>query len=214
MRRAFASTLLLAFALSAAAPGFASRDGDWESLARWLAGRFSSEAQSRYDPDYFEVRCDGFPLWKERGERWLYVERTVPGLPESPYRQTVYRLGGDAAGKDKRRFELAAYVIVEPGRFAGASSDPSRLSAMTSEDLVPRPGCSIVLERGGGDTFTGGTRGRDCPGDAPGVAYMTSEWTVTKDTLTRWDRGFDADGRQVWGATKGPYVFRRVEEAP
>ena len=221
MRRALASALILAVASSVAAPGFASREGDWESLARRLTGRFTSEAQSREDPDYFDVRCDGFPLWKERGEQWLYVERTVPGLPESPYRQTVYRLGGEAAGKaDKRRFELDAYAIVEPGRFAGASSDPARLSAMTSQDLVARPGCSILLERGGDDTFTGGTKGRDCPGDAPGVAYVTSEWTVTKDTLMRWDRGFDADGRQVWGATKGPYVFRRVvasssaEEAP
>jgi len=221
MRRALATAVLLAAASSLPAPGLASRAGDWELLARWLAGRFSSEAQSRDDPDYFDVRCDGLPLWKERGEHWLYVERTVPGLPESPYRQTVYRLGDDAAAKpEKRRFELDAYAIVEPARFAGATSDPARLSAMTPQDLVARPGCSIVLVRGGDDTFTGGTTGRSCPGDAPGVAYVTSEWTVARDGLTRWDRGFDADGRQVWGATKGPYVFRRVvasssvEEAP
>ncbi|MEY2746457.1 MAG: CpeT/CpcT family, partial [Planctomycetota bacterium] len=25
-----------------------------------------------------------------------------------------------------------------------------------------------------------------------------------------WDRGFDAAGKQVWGSTKGPYLFERL----
>jgi hypothetical protein len=28
--------------------------------------------------------------------------------------------------------------------------------------------------------------------------------------MESWDRGFDAQGNQVWGATKGPYVFDKV----
>ena len=226
MRRALATAVLLAAAFSVAAPAAAPtltpREMVTEVLLRRLAGQFSSEAQSRSDPDYLEVRYEAVRIWKQlQGARWLYVERSVPGLPAAPYRQTVYRFVDDPFKKvDERRFELDAYAIVEPARFAGATSDPARLSAMTPQDLVARPGCSIVLVRGGDDTFTGGTTGRSCPGDAPGVAYVTSEWTVARDGLTRWDRGFDADGRQVWGATKGPYVFRRVvasssvEEAP
>jgi hypothetical protein len=27
--------------------------------------------------------------------------------------------------------------------------------------------------------------------------------------MTSWDRGFDAQDRQVWGATKGAYLFRK-----
>jgi hypothetical protein len=34
---------------------------------------------------------------------------------------------------------------------------------------------------------------------------------VRPDGLVSWDRGFDADGQQVWGAEKGPYVFTRSE---
>jgi len=47
------------------------------------------------------------------------------------------------------------------------------------------------------------------------VVLLLLVWVTTISPL-----GFDADGRQVWGATKGPYVFRRVvasssvEEAP
>ena len=32
------------------------------------------------------------------------------------------------------------------------------------------------------------------------------------DRLLSWDRGFDAAGKQVWGAEKGPYEFLRVKE--
>jgi CpeT protein len=27
--------------------------------------------------------------------------------------------------------------------------------------------------------------------------------------MSSWDRGFDAEGRQVWGATGGAYVFNK-----
>jgi hypothetical protein len=39
--------------------------------------------------------------------------------------------------------------------------------------------------------------------------YTTSEVTITNDTIASWDRGFDADGNQKWGAEAGPYIFRR-----
>jgi hypothetical protein len=210
MRTRVPVTLLAAAALLVAPA--TKRERVWESIARRLAGSYSSEAQSRLDPDYFDVRCEIVPFWKGRpGFGWLYVEGSVPGLQEAPYRQTVYRLGDDPSiPHDERRFELRAYAVVDPRRVAGAALDPVRLEALTDADLAPQPGCSIVLVRGDDDTFTGGTRGRACPGSAPGVAYVTSEWTVGRDGLTRWDRGFDAEGRQVWGATKGPYVLRRV----
>jgi hypothetical protein len=32
---------------------------------------------------------------------------------------------------------------------------------------------------------------------------------VTANEITSWDRGFDSAGKQVWGATKGPYQFKK-----
>jgi hypothetical protein len=40
-----------------------------------------------------------------------------------------------------------------------------------------------------------------------GAAYATSEVTILPDRLVNWDRGFDAPGGQVSGATEGGYVF-------
>jgi hypothetical protein len=30
------------------------------------------------------------------------------------------------------------------------------------------------------------------------------------DRIVSWDRGFDGDRRQVWGAEKGGYIFGRI----
>ena len=35
----------------------------------------------------------------------------------------------------------------------------------------------------------------------------TSEVVVSPGRIESWDRGFDAEGAQVWGAEKGAYVF-------
>ena len=211
MRRRFVVFPLLAVTLTAADPK-SGREFAWETLQQRLEGAFSSEAQAREDPDYFDVRFHVLPLWRSRSDyRWIYVERAVPGRPEAPYRQTVYRLGDDPfARKSGSRYELLAYSLSDPGRFAGAALDPAKLDAMTPADLVARPRCTVQLVQGDGGDFAGGTRGRDCPGETPGVAYVTSEWTVGRETLRVWDRAFDAEGRLVWGATRGPYLFRRL----
>ena len=39
------------------------------------------------------------------------------------------------------------------------------------------------------------------------AAYATSEVVIIPGRIESWDRGFDADGNQVWGAASGPYVF-------
>jgi hypothetical protein len=43
-----------------------------------------------------------------------------------------------------------------------------------------------------------------------GASYATSEVVLRDDGLDTWDRGFDDAGKQVWGATKGAYQFRRT----
>jgi len=58
--------------------------------------------------------------------------------------------------------------------------------------------------------FEGSTVGEGCGSSLRGAAYATSEVELWPTYLRTWDRGFDARGEQVWGATEGPYVFERV----
>ena len=60
--------------------------------------------------------------------------------------------------------------------------------------------------------FYGATRENDCESSLRGASYATSEVRLFADAMHSWDRGYDADGVQVWGATAGPYEFLRLED--
>lgn len=177
-------------------------------VANLLAGSYSSQRQSEQDEAFLDVRLDMRRIWPERaGEHWLYVEQAMATTLERPYRQRVYRVEATADGG------AISHVYTLPGdplRFAGAHRDPARLAGLSPADLEERRGCAIVLSRRDDGSYAGATRERDCPSELRGASYATSEVVLTDQRLDSWDRGYDRDGRQVWGAVAGPYRFDRL----
>jgi len=179
-------------------------------LASWMAGSFSSAEQAAADSNYFDIRLHMEPIWEERADGpWLYVEQAVASSLERPYRQRVYHVTEPEPGQFVSEvFELPG----DPLRFAGAWRADSLLAGVTPEQLIARQGCAVHLrwvpER---RTYEGRTPGEACLSSLRGAAYATSEVVVSEDGIVSWDRGWDDQGRQVWGAEKGGYVFRRVD---
>jgi hypothetical protein len=191
---------------SAAGPGATA---DLARLASCMAGSFSSAEQAAADTSYFDIRLRMAPVWRERNDGvWLYVEQAVAAREEKPYRQRVYHL----TQLSTTIFESDVYTLRSPLRFAGEWKKDRPLDGLTPDSLVSREGCSIMMRMKSQDLFSGSTIGRDCPSDLRGASYATSEVEIRPDRLTSWDRGFGDDGRQVWGALKGPYVFRKLED--
>jgi hypothetical protein len=172
-----------------------------------MAGSFSSAAQAAADTNCFDIRLEIVPVWGAREDGpWLYVEQAAAGHLERPYRQRVYHV---IAG-DSGEVVSEVFTIPDPLRFAGAWRDEAPLAALAPDSLELREGCGVVLRRTEQGPFVGGTVGTGCASTLRGAAYATSEVELGPDRLTSWDRGFDADGNQVWGAVTGPYVFDRV----
>jgi len=177
-------------------------------VARRLAGSFSSAAQAAQDPDFLDIRLHMAVIWPDRADGpWLYVEQAAAAAQERPYRQRVYRLVGRHGGE----VESIVYELPDdPLRYAGAWKLPNPLADIRPEQLKLRQGCSVLLARRPDGGFEGSTQGRGCPSSLRGAAYATSHVRLTDNTLESWDRGFDDNDVQVWGATKGPYVFTRI----
>ena len=176
-------------------------------LASHLTGWFDSADQAQADPDnYFNIRLVMVPIWTERADGpWLYVEQAIGTALDRPYRQRVYHLVEDERGLVSEVYTLPGDPLAFAGRFEDAA-----FAEVSPEDLSLREGCAIFLARVGG-AFAGTTNGADCGSTLRGASYATSEVTVEPDRLTSWDRGFDANGEQVWGAEAGPYEFLRSE---
>lgn len=181
-----------------------------EELASRLAGTFTSEAQASTDPsNYFNVRLVMAPIWPERRDgKWLYVEQALATALDKPYRQRIYQLTSGVDGK------LTSSVYTLPGDpldLAGAWQNPSKFDDLAPQFLAERDGCEIVLTFDQPkDQFVGSTVGKNCPSDLRGASYATSEVAVSRDGIISWDRGFDAAGNQVWGATMGGYQFVKI----
>lgn len=181
---------------------------DINALVNMMEGSFSSEEQSKNDTDYFDIRLHMKKIWPDRADgKWLYVEQAVADYSEKPYRQRVYCIIQTGSNS----FESAVFTLNEPLRFTGVWQNGNPLSGLTPDSLTVREGCTVYLTLINDTTFQGSTKDNNCLSERSGAKYATSEVIITKDEIISWDRGFDENGIQVWGAEKGGYIFKRVD---
>ena len=95
--------------------------------------------------------------------------------------------------------------------FIGAWEAVERFDAISKSDLTEVAGCETILARTGKSRYEGSTLGASCKNSFRGAAYAVSQTVISTDSITNWDRGFAADGTQVWGTPHGGYELRRLE---
>lgn len=180
-----------------------TEDPELNALLSLMTGKFSSELQAQSDTAYFNISLVMTPIWNERKDgKWLYVEQALASKLDKPYRQRVYHLRHPSATV----FTSDIYTLKDALSFAGLSNDPEKRKKLTFDQIELKDGCTVTLNKKE-DTYTGGTDGDKCPSDLRGAKYATTKIVLRKGQLESWDQGFDADGKQVWGATKGGYIF-------
>lgn len=177
-----------------------------DTLVAWMTGSFASREQAEADTSYLDVRLEMAPIWTDLADgRWLYVEQAVAGHADRPYRQRVYGI----SRVEGNRYRSSVYELPGPSRFVGGWSTPEVFEGLTPDSLRLRDGCDVMLERVSPHAFAGSTRWSSCPSELRGASYATSIIELERGQLMSWDRGFDEDGRQVWGAVSGGYLFKR-----
>jgi CpeT protein len=198
--------LLLIFLFSILT-GCRKKDTDIEILLNWMTGSFSSEEQAKSDTNYYDIRLEMVQIWKDRSDGpWIYVEQAVADYKDKPYRQRIYQLV-----QENDVLKSVVYSIENPLRFAGEYQNENALSQLTPDSLQIREGCAVYLERTSDDTFLGSTKEKECVSNLRGATYATSEVTIKNDRILSWDRGFDSNDAQVWGAEKGGYIFLKLK---
>ena len=186
----------------------AGRSAELIELAGMMTGSFSSAEQAAADPQFYDVRLHMVRIWPSRHDGvWLYVEQAMANEPKHPYRQRVYFVHEPEPGV----FVSEVYTLEDPKKWIGKWEHPKKFSDLEPKDLLARDGCAITMRRESDGAFVGGTEGTACASDLRGASYATSHVRITAQGLETWDRGFDAAGAQVWGATSGPYRFLRID---
>lgn len=180
-----------------------------DRFCRYLTGSYSSARQAAQDSSYVTVQLHMYPIWKDRSDaRWFYVEQALASKPDKPYRQRVYRISLNAHNE----IVSAIYVLPDPGRFTGSWKNDSLWNQMHPESLTLKSGCDVVLRWDKKKFFQGGTTDNRCPSEIRGASYATSKIQLGAKQLISWDRGYNAEGQQVWGAEKGGYQFDKISK--
>jgi len=197
------SALLFALILQSGAVFSQEISSDLEQLSNWMTGEFDSSKQASEDSSYYNISLKMTRIWPEKTNGvYLYVEQAVANTPNEPYRQRVYFI----SQLDDFNYTSDVYNLKEPEKFIGAWSEPEKFKDVTVFDLKFKEGCTVFLNYDGFQ-YSGKTKESSCPSDLRGASYATSEVSILPQKLTSWDRGYNENAEQVWGAEDGPYIF-------
>lgn len=178
---------------------------DLEQLTDWMTGEFDSSEQAAEDSSYYNITLKMTRIWPDKTNGiYIYVEQAVASTPDEPYRQRVYFL----SQIDEFNFSSDIYELKEPEKYIGTWQNAEDWSDSNVFDLKYKEGCTVFLNYDGFQ-YTGQTNKGACSSSLRGAAYATSEVVMLPSQLTSWDRGYDASDKQVWGAEKGPYIFKK-----
>jgi CpeT protein len=182
-------------------------NSDLKKLLKIMAGEFNSEEQSKTDSSFFHIKLRMKPIWKKSKDGyWLYVEQSLASAQDKPYRQRVYHV----YIQDDSTIVSKVYEIRNATKYTGGWKNVELLKPLRIDSLIDRQGCGIFLHKKSDSIFGGSTPGRECLSSLRGATYATSEVVVSKDVIISWDRGWDLNDKQVWGAVKSGYIFRKT----
>lgn len=176
-----------------------------QELVSVMQGHYSSEKQSIADQDYYNISLRMTPIWKGKGN-YLFVEQAIFDKQDKPYRVRIYKVS-----QRGEEFISEIYTLKDEKAWIGKWANPEAYDQLTEADIELKQGCEVTLKRIGKKKFQGATGDKTCPSELRGASWANSKVTVTETQILSWDQGFDKDGKQVWGATKGGYEFNKIK---
>jgi hypothetical protein len=184
-----------------------------------LVGVMTTAEQAATNPNVSNVRMTTCEVSvqgaTEPDAMYLYQEQAVhaphnnPGRADSfakPYRQRFLQISPHFASQSVRSL---SFRPADATKWIGLCNQPKTARVVQGQDLG-KPTCSVFLKRSG-EAYVGRTPIGGCPSKVRGAVRVTNQITLQKTSMSTWDRGYDAAGKQVWGAQDGAYQFKKVQ---
>lgn len=185
------------------------------AVAEALSGEKFSREQARRDPDnYLNIRMLMCPATEMvDGSRVLYFEQAFWRTPQKPFRQRFYMVK-PCPKEIKCDVELSSYAIRDVEEYKNFCDRPKDQRPQAEEVIgdIAEHLTTIHLsrcERGKRCLYEGSTPPGGFPNSWNGATHCTSEFAIHRNgEVHTWDRGYDDEGNQVWGAREGTYEFK------
>lgn len=179
-----------------------------EAVAAYLEGVMTTNTQANNNPDFVGVQMTTCRITITEATPdavYLYQEQALSTDLSEPYRQRFLQI----VSGDDNRVDTRSYKPEAPEQWTG-------FCERAEEDTLPlvnaialgTPVCTVSLRPAAIGGFVGSTPAGGCRANVRGASSITNVVVLHEDGMDTWDRGFDANGNQVWGAEAIPYRYR------
>ena len=182
-----------------------------EEVATRLIGVMDTSAQAAANPKAPSVRMTTCKVTvKNRTDSldrtiFLYQEQALTSDLTQPYRQRFLQISPRPYSQS---VQSLSFKPMQTETWIGFCNRPESDRTLDAKDLG-QPVCSVFL-RQVGEVFIGSTPADGCPANFRGAVRITNRVVLSTTSMETWDRGFDAQGKQVWGAQSSSYQYRRI----
>jgi hypothetical protein len=177
-----------------------------------LVGIMHTSAQAAENPEAPNVRMTTCRVRVDSTEArshpsvFLYQEQALSHRLDSPYRQRFLQITPSSEGVG---VESIAFKPPVPETWIGLCDRPQAQRIIQPNEIGEYV-CRVFLQPAG-ENYVGETPSEGCPTNYRGAATITNTILLHEAGMDTQDRGFDASGNLVWGATEEPYQFRWLE---
>lgn len=189
-------------------------DQQVKEVVSHINGAMDTSAQANANPKAPNVRITACKVRVEETgslnspQAFLYQEQALSRKLNQPYRQRFLRIAPSA---DRRSVESTVFKPATPAAWTGLCGKPEAERVVKISD-IGKSTCSVFLQHQG-DKYVGDTKAGGCPSDYKGAVRITNHIVLHQAGMDTLDRGFDAAGKQVWGAKEEPYQFRWIDSS-
>ncbi|MDH7444734.1 chromophore lyase CpcT/CpeT [Aquimarina sp. 2201CG14-23] len=174
-----------------------------------FTGKFSSKKQAEQDSGYSKITLINTPIWEDRSGYWFYHELHKEQDPSFVYNQRIIHI----KRIDSVTISSANYIIPNQKKYINGWKDLSVFDDLIMDSLKIRDGCDLYFKKKTSTIYQGKTKKGACLSSfKTNMSYITSNVVISKERITSWDRGYDINGKQVWGKIQGPYKYIRISE--
>lgn len=186
-----------------------------QEVASYLTGVMDTSAQARAIPDAPSVRMTTCEVKLNNqdaslggsGGIFLYQEQALTRDLGKPYRQRILQI---LPGQDGKTIESVSFKPVNPKTWIGFCNQ-SQSNRVREFKEIENVQCRVLLKKQEDSQYIGETQPGGCATNFKGAVKITNTIKLDQNGMETLDRGFDAKGKQIWGAENRPYQYRRIQ---
>lgn len=141
------------------------------------------------------------------GHTFLYQEQAIFPRINKPYRQRILEISPSRLTQTVRS---RSFKLIDESQWVNFCD---RADKTITPSNFPESICSVYLSATT-TGFSGSTQATGCPANFRGATTIRNRIELFATGMNTWDRGYNTQGKQVWGAGDEPYQFRRSTTNP